>query len=240
MNKIALIGRKLGMSSMEFFNKETARFETIPLTLIKVEPNTLVRKMNYEKKSSALIRGGQMVSEKKISKPQLGELTKNNVKLEQIEGKSCAGNTAKEFSFSGEFSLPGGTVFSVGDYLIGSYVDITGRTKGKGFQGVMKRHGFGGMPASHGHSLSHRSLGGTGLGRSHGSGVNKGKKMAGHMGCVNVTVQNLKIVKICNKENIVAVAGSVPGAENSILFIKDTNRNFCSGIVDSINGVSVK
>lgn len=100
------------------------------------------------------------------------------------------------------------------------YVDVTGYSIGKGFAGAMKRHGFGGLAASHGVSISHRSHGSVGCCQDPGH-IIKGKKMAGHMGTTKVTIQNLRILSIDNENNLIAIKGAVPGAKNSYVIIRD-------------------
>lgn len=116
--------------------------------------------------------------------------------------------------------LPVGTPITVRHFVPGQYVDVTGITRGKGFQGGMKRWGFDGMPASHGASLSHRSIGSTGQRDAPGK-VFKGKKMPGRMGGKQRTVKNVWVYKIDPARNLMWVKGQVPGAEGNFVFIKD-------------------
>ena len=203
---MGIIGRKIGMSQV--FDEEG---NVVPVTIIKGGPCyvTQIKKEDTDGYYAVQL-GFEEVPEKKLNKPELGHLKKNNlpplrhlaefrVKKEEIEN----------------FSV--GQKISVEIFKDCKYVDIRGKTIGKGFQGVMKRHGFHGGPASHG-SMSHRrpgSIGGTTPAR-----VLKGKKMPGHMGNENVTVQNLQIVKIIPEKDLLLVKGAVPGSKGNLLFIK--------------------
>ena len=113
-----------------------------------------------------------------------------------------------------------GTVLDVSHFEKGQIIDVTGTSIGKGFAGVMKRHNFRGLRASHGVSVSHRSHGSTGNSQDPGR-VFKGKKMAGHMGAKRVTKQNLKIIDIDLAKKVISIKGSIPGRRNSIVLIKD-------------------
>lgn len=220
MSKIALIGKKLGMTSV-FENGNV-----VPVTLLKVLPNVVVGIRNYGNKCGLVLAGNGEIKDKKINKPQLMELQKNNIKPH---------TNIKEFAFDSEIKFSPNTEMCIGDYLINAKVDVRGTTIGKGFQGVMKRYGFGGMPASHGHSLSHRSLGSTGN-RTLPGRVFKGKKMPGHMGNVNICIQNLVICAVDKENNIIAVKGSIPGKANSVVYITDAvkavvdNKNVVNGL----------
>ena len=116
-----------------------------------------------------------------------------------------------------------GDKLSVNHYVIGQKVDVVGTSQGKGFAGSMKRHNFGGMRASHGVSVSHRAHGSTGNSQDPGR-VWKGKKMAGQMGNVRVTTQNLTVVKLIEEENLILVQGSVPGSKNGIVLLSDAHK----------------
>ena len=118
-----------------------------------------------------------------------------------------------------------GTKLNANHFKIDQYVDASSVSIGKGFAGVMKRHNFGGLRASHGVSISHRSHGSTGQNQDPGR-VFKGKKMAGRMGNRKVTKQNLKIIDIDNLNNLLILKGSVPGKKNSIIFLKDSVKKF--------------
>ena len=149
---------------------------------------------------------------KKINKPQqkLFANIKSNPK-----------KIIKEFRVAPENTLEIGTKLDVSHFKKDQYVDVTSKSIGKGFAGAMKRHNFGGLRASHGVSISHRSHGSTGQNQDPGK-VFKGKKMAGHMGAKKVTKQNLKVIDIDEKNKLLIVNGSVPGRKNSVVFVKDS------------------
>ena len=127
----------------------------------------------------------------------------------------------KEFRVDSENILEIGTKLKVNHFKVNQFIDASSISIGKGFAGVMKRHNFGGLRASHGVSISHRSHGSTGQNQDPGR-VFKGKKMAGRMGHKNVTKQNLKVMDIDEKNNLIVVKGSVPGTRNSTVYLKDS------------------
>ena len=149
---------------------------------------------------------------KKIKKPQRKNFSSINIPPKKI---------TKEFRTDENNILEIGSVLNVNHFKIDQFVDASSYSIGKGFAGVMKRHNFGGLRASHGVSISHRSHGSTGQNQDPGR-VFKGKKMAGRMGSKKVTKQNLKIMDIDEKNNIIVLKGSVPGKKNSIIFLKDS------------------
>lgn len=205
--RIGMIGKKLGMT--QIFDDEG---RVIPVTVIETGPCyiTQLKKRDTDGYSAIQI-GFEEVTEKKLNKPELGHLKKKQLPPLRIL-KEVRLESDEEVN-----NFKPGDKLTVEIFKEGEYVDVTGKTIGKGFQGVMKRHGFHGGPASHG-SMSHRapgSIGGTTPAR-----VLKGKKMAGHMGDETKTVQNLKVIKVFPEENILMVKGAVPGAKNSYLFIR--------------------
>lgn len=159
--------------------------------------------------------------QKNINKPLLGHykahLLTNNMKTEDL----IINRKLMEFKVSPDCLLPLGTQIYSTHFVPGQLVDICGVSKGKGFQGVMKRHNFSGGRASHGNSLNHRTLGATG-GRQDPGKVFKGKKMPGRMGSDRVTIQNLNILKIDVTRNLIYVKGAVPGQNGSFLRITDS------------------
>jgi large subunit ribosomal protein L3 len=197
-----LIGKKLGMSSV--FN---AQGDLIPVTVIQAGPCKIVSirekgKDGYE----ALQLGFGDRKEKNISKPVLGQYKKKELTPSRI---------LKEFNF------PAGTEYKVGDeikvdfFKEGEKIKVRGRSKGKGFQGVMRRHGFGGVGGTtHGQSDRLRAPGSIGS-SSYPSRVFKGTRMAGRKGNENVTTSNLSVVKILPEQNLILVKGAVPGSINS-------------------------
>ncbi len=206
--RIGIIGKKLGMS--QIFKENGA---VIPVTVIEAKENYVVQIKKKEGKDgySAVQIGYEEVKEKKLTKAELERLKKNNLPPLKIL-RELRMKDDKEVE---EFKV--GQKINVEIFKEGEFVDITGKSIGKGFQGVVKRHGFHGGPATHG-SMSHRrpgSIGGTTPAR-----VLKGKKMAGHMGDETVTIQNLEVVKVIPEKNLIMVKGAVPGHRNGYLLIR--------------------
>jgi large subunit ribosomal protein L3 len=199
-----IIGKKIGMSSI--FN---ANGEIVSVTVIQAGPCKVVSVRTKEKDGyEALQLGFGDKKEKNIIKPVLGQYKKNNLTPSLI---------LKEFDFSnsGEFKI--GDEIKVSLFQENEKIKVRGKSKGKGFQGVMRRHGFGGVGGTtHGQSDRLRAPGSIGS-SSYPSRVFKGQRMAGRMGYDNVTISNLKVVKILAEENIILVKGAVPGAINSFV-----------------------
>jgi len=206
--RIGIIGKKLGMS--QIFKENGV---VIPVTVIEAKENYVVQIKKKDGKDgySAVQIGYEEVKEKKLTKAELERLKKNNLPPLKIL-RELRMKDDKEVE---EFKV--GQKINVEIFKEGEFVDITGKSIGKGFQGVVKRHGFHGGPATHG-SMSHRrpgSIGGTTPAR-----VLKGKKMAGHMGDETVTIQNLEVVKVIPEKNLIMVKGAVPGHRNGYLLIR--------------------
>ena len=209
-NRTGLIATKIGNSS--YFSENG---KVIPVTLLRVDECIISNIKTFEKdgySSLQVISIDGKSDLKKINKPQqkLFANVKSNPK-----------KIIKEFRIAPENSLEIGTKLDVSHFKKDQYVDVTSKSIGKGFAGAMKRHNFGGLRASHGVSISHRSHGSTGQNQDPGK-VFKGKKMAGHMGAKKVTKQNLKVIDIDEKNKLLIVNGSVPGRKNSVVFIKDS------------------
>ena len=197
-----IIGKKIGMSSV--FNADG---ELVPVTVILAGPCKVVSIRTKEKDGyeSVQLAFGEK-KEKNVSKPVLGQYKKNNL---------TPGLVLKEFKFPsvGEFKI--GDEIKTDLFKEGEKIKVSGKSKGKGFQGVMRRHGFGGVGGTtHGQSDRLRAPGSIGA-SSYPSRVFKGQRMAGRMGYENVTISNLKIVKIIPEENLILVKGAVPGSINS-------------------------
>lgn len=201
-----LIGKKMGMS-----NIFTDDGQLVPVTIINAGPCPVLNVMTTDKNGyDALQFGFGNRKEKRVSKPVLGQYKKLNLAPAQI---------VKEFRNFNVADYKVGDTVGVEIFKEGDSVKVTGRTKGKGFQGVMRRHGFGGVGGTtHGQSDRLRAPGSIGA-SSYPSRVFKGQRMAGRMGFEKVTVQNLKIIKIIPEKNIIMVKGAVPGAINSIVEI---------------------
>ena len=197
-----IIGKKIGMSSI--FN---ANGEIISVTVIKAGPCSVVSVRTKEKDGyEALQLGFGERKVKNIIKPVLGQYKKNNLTPSAV---------LKEFDFSNISDYKVGDEIKVDLFTENEKIKVRGKSKGKGFQGVMRRHGFGGVGGTtHGQSDRLRAPGSIGS-SSYPSRVFKGMKMAGRMGYENVTISNLKVVKIIPEENIILVKGAIPGAINS-------------------------
>ena len=202
----AILGRKIGMTQI-FSDKG----ERIPVTVIEAGPCKVLQvKTTKSDGYNAIQLGFSDAKEKNTPKPVVGHCDK-------------AGSGPKRFIR--EIRLGAEAVDKLGDEVKVNifdtikFVDVTGISKGKGFQGVMKRHNFHGMPASHGCSKRHRAPGGLGRQNSINKGVPKGKKMAGHMGSERVTIQGLKVVRVDLENNILLVKGAVPGANGGYVLV---------------------
>jgi large subunit ribosomal protein L3 len=205
MARPGVIAKKLGMTS--FMTEDGA---ATPATLFSLEGCCVVSKQHDQEGGNALLQVGSGIR-KKASKPLSGHFSKNDVEPRA---------ELRTFRVHPEHELPTGTLFQADYFPEGSYVDVAGVTIGRGFAGAMKRHGFKGLRASHGVSVSHRSHGSTGHRKDPGR-VFKGKKMAGHMGCVRVTVQNLKVLHTDIERGIIVVNGNVPGFEGGWVTLCD-------------------
>ena len=204
--KKAIIGRKVGMT--QIFDENGV---VIPVTVIEAGPCTVVQVKTTETDGyDAVQLGYGEVKENKVNKPEKGHFTKGNVKPTKH---------LREFRVDNASEVKVGDEIKVDIFAEGDTVDIQGKTKGKGFQGVIKRHGQSRGPMGHG-SMYHRRPGSMGSTSTPGR-VFKGKKLPGHMGNTTVTIQNLKVVKVDTEKNAILVKGSVPGNKGVILKIKD-------------------
>ncbi len=210
MNRSGLIAKKLGNSS--HFNSDG---KLTQVTILKVEDCIVSNIKTIEKHGYNAVQLSSISTNKdlsKINKPQRKTFSAVSIKPKKI---------LKEFRVDQENMLDIGTKLSVDHFKVNQLIDATGISIGKGFAGVMKRHNFGGLRASHGVSISHRSHGSTGQNQDPGR-VFKGKKMAGRMGNTKVTKQNLKVIEVDDKNNLLIIKGSLPGKKNSIVFVKDS------------------
>ena len=208
--RCGVIVRKLGMSRVF-----TDAGEHIPVTVLRLEDTEVVSTRSMDKDGYIAVQlgfGSRKV--KHTTKPMRGHFAKANLEPKE---------RLAEFVVSEDALLNVGDKLSVSHYVVGQKVDVVGTSQGKGFAGSMKRHNFGGMRASHGVSVSHRAHGSTGNSQDPGR-VWKGKKMAGQMGNVRVTTQNLTVVKLIEDENLILVQGSVPGSKNGIILLTDAHK----------------
>jgi large subunit ribosomal protein L3 len=210
MSRSGLIATKIGNSS--FFNENGMSSH---VTILKVDDCIVSNVKTTEKHGYSAIQLSSIDTKKdlnKINKPQRKSFSSINLEPKKI---------IKEFRVDDTNLLEIGTKLNVSHFKINQFIDASSFSTGKGFAGVMKRHNFGGLRASHGVSISHRSHGSTGQNQDPGR-VFKGKKMAGRMGFKKVTKQNLKILEVDEDNNLLIVKGSIPGKKNSIIFIKDS------------------
>jgi large subunit ribosomal protein L3 len=190
--------------------------ERHPCTVLYLDNNVVIRNKTSDSKDGydAVQIGAGERKAKRVKKPQIGHFNKYNIREHYPW-------IVREFRVTTKEALPPeGSRIHARHFSPGQNVDISGVSKGKGFQGGMKRHGFKGMPASHGTSKSHRAIGSTGMCQDPGR-VFKGKKMPGRMGGVRVTKQNLRIVKIDRGRNLIYVRGAVPGNKGEFVEIRD-------------------
>ena len=209
MQRSGLIATKIGNSS--YFQNDGTNTH---VTILKVD-ECIVSKIKTTEKDGynavqiASIETGKDISH--VNKPQRKLFSSIKIQPKKI---------LKEFRVDSDNILDVGTKLNADHFKADQLIDASSYSIGKGFAGVMKRHNFGGLRASHGVSISHRSHGSTGQNQDPGR-VFKGKKMAGRMGHTKVTKQNLKIIEVDNVNNILIVKGSVPGKKNSVIFLKD-------------------
>ena len=201
------IARKVGMTRV--YNDAG---EHVPVTVLQIESCQVVSQRTSDKNGYTAVQlGAGLAKVKNTSKAQRGHFA-----VAQVEPKA----KLVEFRVSESNMLDVGAELSAEHYVPGQLVDVSGISIGKGFAGAMKRHGFGGLRATHGVSISHRSHGSTGQCQDPGK-VFKGKKMAGHMGSTKVTTQNLEVVRTDPERGLVMVKGAVPGSKGSWITIRD-------------------
>jgi len=203
---IGLIGKKIGMTR-EFFESGIS----VPVTVLSIEKGRILDIITKEKRGYDAIRVGfGKIKNSKLTKQMKGFFAKKSTEPKKI---------LKEFRVDNISEFKEGNEIGLELFKDQKFVDVTSKTIGKGFAGVMKRHNFSGMRASHGVSVSHRAHGSTGQNQDPGK-VFKGKKMAGHMGDKIRTIQNLEIIKSDFENNLIFVKGSVPGSKNSLVLIQ--------------------
>ena len=207
--KVGLLGKKIGMTRVY-----DATGKATPVTVIEAGGNSLLQTKTVEKDGYQAIQVGfDTQKESRVPKPLLGHFKKAE---------------AEPKKFVREFRLPDGTQIegelnlAVTQFEAGQFVDVVGRSKGKGFQGVVKKHGFAGQPAAHG-SKMHRRNGAIGN-RSTPGRVWKNMGMPGHLGDDRVTVQNLRIVQVRAEDNVILIGGAVPGANGSYVVVRPAKK----------------
>lgn len=202
-----LIGKKLGMTQVFDESRLT------PVTVIEAGPCRVVtvRTKERDRYEAVQLSFGE-VQEGRLSKPELGHLKKNLAAPSRI---------LREFKKEGEPAV--GQMVTVAMFKKGDWVDVIGVSKGKGYQGVVKRHHYAGGPESHG-SMFHRAPGSIGA-SSFPSRVWKGKTLPGHMGSERVTVQRLKVIESRSEENLLLVRGAVPGATNGVVVVRKSKKS---------------
>jgi large subunit ribosomal protein L3 len=202
-----VIARKVGMTRIF-----TDAGEQVPVTVLKVDNCQVVAQRTDEKNGYTAVQLGVGVRKvKNTPKALRGHFAKASVEPKR---------KMAEFRVSADNLIDVGAEITAEHFVVGQFVDVTGTSKGKGFQGVMKRWNFAGGRATHGNSLSHRIPGSTGQRQDPGK-VFKGKKMAGHMGDERVTTQNLKVVKTDAGRGLIMVEGAVPGAKGGFILVRD-------------------
>ena len=206
--RTGVIAKKVGMTRLF---QEDGRH--VPVTVLALEDNQVVSVRTTDVDGYVAVQlGAGEAKQKNVNKPQREHFAKAQVPLKQ---------RVAEFRVADDAVLEVGSTIAASHFVPGQLVDVAGHTQGKGFQGAMKRWGFGGLRATHGVSLSHRSHGSTGQRQDPGK-VFKNKKMAGHMGDRQRTQQNLEIVRVDDERGLLFVKGSVPGSKNAWLTVKDS------------------
>ncbi len=211
MSEIALIGKKIGMSR-EFYKTG----QSVPVTVIKMEKGRVIQVIEEEKRGYKAVQiGFGKIKNSKLNKAMKGYFAKKNTEPKK---------KLKEFRVETLDDYKEGNEFGIEIFKDIKFVDIRSRTIGKGFAGVMKRHNFRGLRATHGVSVSHRSHGSTG-GRQDPGKVFKNKKMAGHMGDKLRTIQNIEIIKSDLENDLLYLKGSIPGSKNAEVLVKKAVKN---------------
>ena len=208
---IGLIGTKIGMTR-EFMESG----QSIPVTVIKVEKGRVLDVIKKEKRGySAIKLGFFKLKNSKLTKQMKGYFAKKNTEPKK---------TLKEFRLESTENFKEGNEIGLEIFENVKFVDVKSKTIGKGFAGAMKRHNFGGLRATHGVSISHRSHGSTGQRQDPGK-VFKGKKMAGHMGDKIRTIQNIEVIKTDKENNLLYLKGSIHGSKNTEVLIRKSIKN---------------
>ena len=218
MRDIALIGKKIGMTR-EFYKTG----QSVPVTVIKMEKARVIQVIDSEKRGYKAVQLGYgKIKNSKLTKAMKGYFAKKNTEAKK---------KLKEFRVENVEKFKEGNEFGLEIFKDIKFVDTKSKTIGKGFAGAMKRHNFGGLRATHGVSISHRSHGSTGQRQDPGK-VFKGKKMAGHMGDKLRTMQNIEIIKTDLENELLYLKGSIPGSKNSEVIVKGSVKNINKLTID--------
>ena len=211
MREIALLGKKIGMTR-EFYKTG----QLVPVTVLKMEKARVINVIDLEKRGYKAVQlGFGKIKSSKLNKSMRGYFSKKNTEAKK---------RLKEFRVTNLENFKEGNEFGIEIFKDIKFVDTKSKTIGKGFAGAMKRHNFGGLRASHGVSISHRSHGSTGQRQDPGK-VFKGKKMAGHMGDKLRTMQNIEIIRTDLENELLYLKGSIPGSKNSEVLVKGSVKN---------------
>ena len=207
----AIIGKKVGMS--QIFDENG---HVIPVTVIEAGPCVVVQKKTSEKEGYEAVQlGFEDISERKLTKPEKGHLDKAGVAPKKY---------LREFDLENAAELNVGDIVKADAFQAGDFVDVTGISKGHGYQGVIKRHGAHRLKETHGSGPVARQIGSLGA-TSHMSKIIKGTIGAGHMGCEQVTVMNLDVIKVDSELGIIAVRGAIPGPKGGVVYLRNSVIN---------------
>ena len=209
--KKAIIGKKVGMT--QIFD-ETGK--VIPVTVVEAGPCVVTQKKTVETDGYEAVQlGFEDIKESKLTKPEAGHLKKAGVEAKK---------NLKEFRLEDCSALNLGDVVKADTFAAGDWIDVTGISKGHGYQGVVKRHGAGRTPMTHGGGPVHRHAGSMGA-SSHQSRIFPGKIGAGQMGNEQVTIENLEIVKVDAELNMIVIRGAIPGPKGGLVYLRNTVKN---------------
>ena len=204
----AIIGKKVGMT--QIFDESG---KVIPVTVVEAGPCTVTQKKTVETDGYTAVQlGFEDIKESKLTKPEAGHLKKAGVEAKKH---------LKEFKLDGAAGMNVGDVVKADTFAAGDMIDVTGISKGHGYQGVVKRHGAGRTPMTHGGGPVHRHAGSMGA-SSHQSRIFPGKIGAGQMGNEQVTIENLEVVKVDAELNMIVIRGAIPGPKGGLVLIKST------------------
>ena len=226
MSEIALVGKKIGMTR-EFYKTG----QSVPVTVLKMETGRVIQVIEQDKRGYKAVQiGFGKIKNNKLTKAMKGYFAKKNTEPKKL---------LKEFKVNSTENYKEGNEFGLEIFNDIKFVDVKSKTIGKGFAGAMKRHNFGGLRASHGVSISHRSHGSTGQRQDPGK-VFKGKKMAGHMGDKSRTMLNLEVIKSDMENNLLYIKGSIPGAKNSTVFLRESVKNISRKTINEKYDAKIK